>query len=256
MKTMSPNHRQPWSGQEFEAKLRAIGAERYHDRHRFHALLHGGKLNKGQVQAWALNRFYYQCNISIKDTALMSHMRDPTLRRNWIHRVLDHDGRSDDEGGIERWFKLTDGLDLDRDYVMSCQGILPATRFAVDAYVHFVREHSVLEGMTSSLTELFAPKIHKERIVGMLENYDFIHEETMAYFRKRLGQATNDAEYVLQYALDHAKTRDEQDAVCQALTFKTDVLWVQQDALYHAYINGHIPPGAFVPEDFDDRPQL
>ena len=148
---------------------------------------------------------------------------------------------------------MTDGLDLNRDYVKSTQGILPATRFAVDAYVTFVREKSLLEGVTSSLTELFAPKIHKERIVGMLENYDFINDTTMAYFKKRVDQATDDADFVLDYAIKNAKTRQEQESVCEALKFKTDVLWVMQDALYHSYINGHVPPGSFMPEDFDDR---
>ena len=158
---------------EFEQKLRAIGKERYHDNCKFHHLLHNGLLNKGQVQAWALNRYYYQINISIKDSALMSRIKDPELRRVWIKRILDHDGRKNGEGGIERWYKLTDGLDLDRNYVKSTNGILPATRFAVDAYVSYVKDKSLLEGITSSLTEHFAPKIHKERIVGMLENYNF-----------------------------------------------------------------------------------
>ena len=45
---------------ELEAAIRAVGAERYHDKHPFHRLLHGGKLDKGQVQAWALNRYCYQ----------------------------------------------------------------------------------------------------------------------------------------------------------------------------------------------------
>ena len=183
----------------------------------------------------------------------MSRIKNPDLRRIWIKRILDHDGRKGDEGGIERWYKLTDGLDLDRDYVKSTDGVLPATKFAVDAYVTFVREKPILEGVTSSLTELFAPKIHKERIVGMLENYDFINDITMAYFKKRVDQATDDADFVLNYALKNAKTRKEQDSVCEALKFKTDVLWVMQDALYHSYINGHVPPGAFMPEDFNER---
>ena len=238
---------------EFEAALRKIGKERYHDNCRFHHLLHNGLLNKGQVQAWAINRYYYQINISIKDSALMSRIKNPELRRKWIHRILDHDGRRNDEGGIERWYKLTDGLGLDREYVKSTDGVLPATKFAVDCYVSFVKEKTILEGVTSSLTELFAPKIHKERISGMLENYKFINDTTMAYFKKRVDQATDDADFVLDYALKNAKTREEQDSVCDALKFKTDVLWVMQDALYHSYINGHVPPGAFMPEDFDDR---
>ncbi len=241
---------------EFEAKLRKIGKEQYHDLHPFHKLLHGGKLNKGQVQAWSLNRYYYQCNIPIKDTALMSRMEDQELRKVWIRRVLDHDGETGDSGGLDRWFKLTDGLGLDREYVLSTKGILPGTRFAVDAYVHFVKERSLIEGITSSLTELFAPSIHRERISGMLENYSFINDDVMAYFKKRLTQATRDADYVLDYALENAKTREEQESVCDALRFKTDVLWLQQDALYHAYVNGYIPPGAFKPEDFDERPNF
>ena len=247
------NQTQPMTHSEFEQKLRSIGKERYHDNCKFHHLLHNGMLNKGQVQAWALNRYYYQINISIKDSALMSRIKNPELRRVWIKRILDHDGRKGDEGGIERWYKLTDGLGLDRGYVKSTEGILPATKFAVDAYVSFVKDKSLLEGVTSSLTELFAPKIHKERISGMLESYDFVNDTTMTYFKKRVDQATDDAEFVLNYAIKNAKTRSEQESVCEALKFKTDVLWVQQDALYHAYINGHVPPGVFLPEDFNDR---
>lgn len=241
---------------EFEGRLRQIGAKRYHNLHPFHRLLHGGKLNKGQVQAWSLNRYYYQCSIPIKDAALMSRIRDKELRRIWRQRIVEHDGDSPESGGIERWFKLTDGLGLDRDYVESTEGLLPGSRFAVDAYVTFVREKSVLEGVTSSLTELFAPDIHRERIAGMLENYDFIDDGIMAYFKKRLDQAPRNAEHVLAYAIENAKTRAEQENVCTALTFKTDVLWAQLDALYHAYITGYIPPGAFVPEDFDERPRF
>ena len=174
---------------EFEQRSRNIGAERYHDNCRFHHLLHSGKLNKGQVQVWAINRYYYQINISIKDSALMSRIKDPDLRRVWIKRILDHDGRKGMKVVLNGG-KLTDGLDLDRDYVKSTDEFL-ATKFAVDAYVTFVREKSILEGVTSSLTELFAPKIHKERIVGMLENYDFINDITMAYFKKRVDQATD-----------------------------------------------------------------
>ena len=245
---------QAYTPEQFEACLRAIGARYYHDRHPFHILLHSGKLNKGQVQAWALNRYYYQVMIPVKDVALMSKMADSGLRRVWMKRVLDHEGFDGKEGGIERWYQLTDGLGLMRDYVMSTAGILPATRFSVDAYVRFVRERPLLEGITSSLTELFAPALHKERIVGMLENYDFATEKLMGYFRKRLTQAPENAGFVLDYALRYARTRREQESVCAALKFKTDVLWVMLDALHHAYIGGFVPEGAFMPDDFDDRP--
>jgi len=235
---------------EFEAAVRAVGPDRYHDLHPFHKLLHGGKLNKGQVQAWALNRYCYQSAVPRKDAALMSRCHDRELRREWMHRILDHDGSGNDEpGGIERWLVLTDGLGLDRDYVVSRKGALAATKFAVEAYVNFVREQPLTIAVASSLTELFAPKIHKERISGMLEGYDFIDDKVMAYFRRRLDQAPRDADFALNYILDHAATREEQEACVDAVRFKCDVLWVQLDALHHAYVEpGNIPPGAFRPE--------
>jgi pyrroloquinoline-quinone synthase len=240
---------EPMSRDAFEAAIRAVGAERYHDKHPFHHLLHGGKLNKGQVQAWALNRYCYQSAVPRKDAALISRVLDRELRREWAHRMLDHDGYGDEPGGIERWLILTDGLGLDREYVTSMRGALPATRFAVEAYVNFVREQPLTVAVASSLTELFAPKIHKERIAGMLENYDFIDEKVMAYFRRRLTQAPRDSDFALAYALDNAHTREEQEACVEAVRFKCNVLWVQLDALYNAYVAGNIPPGAFRPEN-------
>lgn len=237
------------SPEELEEALRAIGAERYHDKHPFHKLLHGGKLNKGQVQAWALNRYCYQSAVPRKDAALMSRCHDRQLRRDWIHRIEDHDGHGEEEGGIERWLALTDGLGLDRDYVVSMKGALPATRFAVEAYVNFVREKTLVEAVASSLTELFAPKIHKERISGMLESYDFISDEVMQYFKRRLTQAPGDAEFALEYVKRNARTPEAQAGALDALRFKCNVLWSQLDALYLAYYDpGMVPPGAFVPE--------
>jgi len=233
---------------ELEAALRQIGAARYHNLHPFHRLLHGGKLDKGQVQAWALNRYYYQSAIPIKDAVVISRFRDRATRVEWRHRIEDHDGNLSSEGGIERWLKLTEGLGLDSAYVESTQGILPATRFAVDAYVHFVRDRTPLEAIASSLTELFAPNLHEERIAGMLAHYDFVNPEIMSYFKRRLEQAPRDADFALRYVKQHAATSAEREAVCNALIFKTNVLWAQLDALHHAYVDGHIPPGAFVPE--------
>lgn len=233
---------------ELEAALRQIGATRYHSLHPFHGLLHGGKLNKGQVQAWALNRYYYQSTIPIKDAVVISRFRDRGIRQEWRHRIEDHDGEPGTEGGIERWLKLTEGLGLDSAYVESTEGILPATRFAVEAYVHFVRDKSPLEAIASSLTELFAPNLHEERISGMLKHYDFVNPDIMSYFSRRLTQAPRDAGFALEYVREHAKTPAEREMVCNALIFKTNVLWVQLDALYHAYVAGHIPPGAFVPQ--------
>jgi pyrroloquinoline-quinone synthase len=233
---------------ELEAALRHIGATRYHNLHPFHKLLHGGKLNFGQVQAWALNRYVYQAAIPRKDAALMAKLDDRELRREWIHRIHDHDGLGTEPGGIERWLKLTDGLKLDRAYVMSQEGALPATRFAVQAYERFVYEKPTLEAIASSLTELFAGAIHAERIAGMLATYDFISKEVMVYFQTRLDQAPRDANFALAYVREHATTPKEQQGVLRALEFKTNVLWSQLDALHYAYVEpGLVPPGAFRP---------
>ena len=191
---------------QLEVQLRHIGETRYHNLHPFHHLLHGGKLNKGQVQAWSLNRYYYQSTIPIKDAVVVSRFHDRATRIEWRHRIADHDGDLGSEGGIERWLKLTTGLGLNPDYVTSTEGILPATRFAVEAYVHFVRERTPLEAIASSLTELFAPNLHQERIAGMLEHYDFIDPDVMSYFSRRLEQAPRDADFALDYVKAHART--------------------------------------------------
>lgn len=237
------------SPDELERQLRQIGAERYHNLHPFHKLLHGGKLNRGQVQAWALNRYYYQCSIPLKDASLIGRANDPALRREWRRRLGDHDGDTEGDGGIARWLVLTDGLGLDREYVISTRGILPGTRFAVEAYVRFVRERSLLEAVASSLTELFSPTIISERVSGMLKSYDFINETTLAYFNARLTQAPRDSDFALDYVKREARTPAEQEQVLEALRFKCGVLWSQLDALHFAYVApGHIPPGAFVPK--------
>jgi len=241
---------EPWSAAEFEARLRQIGVERYHDKHPFHQKLHQGALTKGQMQAWVLNRFYYQKTIPLKDASLMGRADDIDLRREWISRITDHDGAKAGEGGIERWLILAEGVGLDRDYVASCEGVLAGTRFACEAYIRFVREKPLLEAVASSLTELFAPDLHKTRIAALLEHYPFANDKTLAYFRTRLVQAPADVAFGLDYVLRHAQRRDQQEACLAALRFKTDVLWAQLDALHHAYVTpALIPPGAFVPED-------
>ena len=242
------------SAEELEARLRDIGAKRYHRLHPFHALLHGGKCTKGQVQAWALNRYYYQAMIPIKDASLIARCEDSAIRREWRSRLVDHDGAQEGEGGIARWLKLTDGLGLERDYVMSLRGLLPATKYAVDAYAHFVREKTLLEAIASSLTELFSPVIIGERMEGMLKNYDFVTKETLAYFSQRPPQAERDSKFALDYVKRHALTAEQQAGALAALEFKCDVLWAMLDALYHAYVTPrHIAPGAFVPQQEAQR---
>jgi len=235
--------------EELETALRAIGAERYHIHHPFHRLLHDGKLTRAQVQAWALNRYYYQASIPAKDATLMARLPTSELRREWRRRIEDHDGDGTKPGGIERWLKLAEGVGLDRDLVSSTIAILPETRFAVDAYVHFVRDRTLLEAIASSLTELFSPTIIAERVSGMLAHYDFITPDTLAYFTPRLTQAPQDSDWALAYVKEHADTAEKQEAVLAALRFKCDVLWSQLDGLYYAYVApAFVPPGAFVPD--------
>jgi coenzyme PQQ biosynthesis protein C len=238
------------SPSELEARLRDIGAERYHSRHPFHRMLHTGQCSKGQVQAWALNRYYYQAMIPLKDASLIGRCEDQALRREWRKRLDDHDGDEDRPGGIERWLRLTDGLGLDRADVTSTRLLLPATRFAVDAYVHYVRERSLLEAVASCLTELFSPQIITERMTGMLANYPYITPEILSYFDKRPPQAERDANFALDWVKHHARTPEQQQTVLDTLIFKCNVLWAMMDALHHAYVTpGLIPPGAFTPRD-------
>ncbi|MGR3553950.1 pyrroloquinoline-quinone synthase PqqC [Paracoccus sp. (in: a-proteobacteria)] len=237
----------PQSRDEFEARLRAIGAERYHDRHPFHARLHGGDCTPDEVRAWVINRWMYQSRIPMKDAAFMSRVTDPDWRRAWRKRIEDHDGGVAEGGGIRRWLALARAVGLDPDYVASGAGVMPATRFAVDAYLRFVRDMPLLDAVAASLTELFAPKIHAQRIEGLLAHYDFADDTSLAYFRKRLTEAPDDVAFGLDYVLSHADTRERQDAAAAALIFKTDVLWAQLDALWHGYVQGNIPPGAWQP---------
>lgn len=233
---------------QLETALRSIGDARYHNKHPFHQKMNAGGLSKQQLKAWALNRYYYQAMIPVKDSVILSRMEDADMRRIWRQRIIDHDGDSDDQGGIARWIALTDGLGLEREFVKSGKGILPATRFAVDAYVNFVRVKPMLDAIASSLTEMFSPNTIGERVHGLLSHYKFLSPTILAYFDKRLTQAPRDADFALDYVKREAKTPEQQQAVLAALSFKCDVLWAQLDALHYAYvIPGTPPPGAWTP---------
>jgi pyrroloquinoline-quinone synthase len=203
-----------------------------------------------QVRAWVINRYYYQSRIPLKDASILSRCDDPDLRRAWRSRIEDHDGGVTEGGGIRRWLKLAEAVGLDPDYVASCKAVLPATRFAVDAYVHFVREKTILEAVASSLTELFAPSIHAERIEGLLKHYDFANEQSLSYFKTRLTEAPRDVAFGLAWVLEKADTEERQEAAVAALVFKTDVLWAQIDALHSAYVEpSRLPPGSWDGRD-------
>ena len=233
---------------ELETALRDTGARRYHNLHRFHKRLHGGQSARAEVRAWALNRYFYQSMIPIKDATVLTRMEDASMRREWRKRIEDHDGLREGDGGIERWLRLTDSLGFSREFVRSTRGILPATRFAVAAYVHFCAEKSLLEAVASSLTELFSPQVIGERVSGMLAHYDYVTRDTLAYFSARPVQAQRDSDFALDYVKTHAVTPEQQRQAIAALEFKCDVLWVQLDALWGAYVDGPVPPGVWDPK--------
>ena len=234
---------------ELAARLRKIGEERYHHRHPFHLLMHEGKLTRGQLQAWALNRFCYQRQIPIKDSIILSRSDDAEFRRVWRKRIVDHDGENGRPGGIEKWLKLGEATGLDRDFVLRGEGVLPATRYAVGAYVDWVSKRSFLEAVASSLTELFSGTLIALRMGALKKHYPWL-SGGLAYFEARLSQAPEDAQFALQWVTDHARTPEEQELACNALSAKCDILWAQLDALYYAYVQpGWPPPGAFRPKE-------
>lgn len=232
---------------ELRAQFRAVGDERYHHKHPFHLLMHEGRLNRGQLQAWALNRYYYQSIIPIKDSIILSRGSDPAFRRAWRQRVIDHDGdaTTNNDGGIRRWLKLAEATGLDADQVRAGTGILPATRFAVNEYLNIVRSRSLLEAVASSLTELFSRDLISLRLEKLRQHYPWL-SGGLDYFEARLTQAPEDAKFAVNYVHAAAKTRAEQELAVEALRDKCDILWAQLDALYFAYVEpGWPPPGAF-----------
>jgi pyrroloquinoline-quinone synthase len=229
------------------AGLRAIGRERYHHRHPFHELMHAGKLTRGQLQAWALNRYAYQSRIPIKDAAILARSQDPDFRVAWRKRIVDHDGDGTHPGGIEKWLRLVEATGLTREQAIRGEGILPAVRYAVDAYVDFVRSHSHLEAVASSLTELFSKELITLRVDRLREHYPWL-SGGLGYFEGRLTQAPDDAHFALAWVVEHARTREEQELALGALRAKCDILWAMLDAIYFAYVEpGWPPPGAFRP---------
>jgi pyrroloquinoline-quinone synthase len=235
----------PESG--FVARFHAIGEERYHHKHPFHLLMHEGKLTRGQLQAWALNRYAYQSRIPIKDAAILARSDDPAFRRAWGKRILDHDGDGTKPGGIEKWLRLVQATGLAPAQAIQGEGILPATNYAVDAYVHFVRSRTLLEAVASSLTEMFSGKLIVLRMDRLRQHYPWL-SGGLDYFQARITQAPEDADFALRWVVSHARTREEQELALAALGAKCDILWAMLDALYFAYVEpGWPPPGAFRP---------
>jgi pyrroloquinoline-quinone synthase len=233
------------SSEELRARLLALGPERYHHRHPFHQRMHEGQLTRGQLQAWALNRYYYQSRIPMKDAIILSRSEDTEFRKAWRKRIVDHDGDAVSAGGIQRWIKLAEASGLDRAQVERGEGILPATRYAVNEYLSLVRDRTFLEAVASSLTELFSKDLISLRMDRMRQHYPWL-AGGLDYFEARLTQAPEDAAFAIQYVQQNATTRTQQELAIQALGDKCDILWAQLDALYFAYVQpGWPPPGAF-----------
>lgn len=230
----------PWTREEFESQLRGL-EPRYHIYHPFHVLMNEGRLDRRQIQGWVANRFYYQINIPVKDAAVLSNCPDREVRRHWVQRIIDHDGTRGAEGGIEAWARLGEACGLTRQELISLEHLLPGVRFAVDAYVNFARRAPWQEGVCSSLTELFAPTIHRARLDNWPQHYPWIESDGLEYFRSRIGQARRDVEHGLQITLDHFRTRAQQERALEILNFKLDILWAMLDAMYLAYIENIAP---------------
>jgi pyrroloquinoline-quinone synthase len=249
MRTRTTEHTdgaEAWSREEFERRLRGL-APLYHNHHPYQQMMYEGLLNREQMQGWVANRYYYQISIPLKDAALLAHCPDREVRRRWIHRIVDHDGSEAGEGGIEAWLQLGEACGLSRETLASQRLVLPGVRFAVDAYVNFVRDAHWLEGVCSSLTELFAPTIHRDRLQTWPTRYPWIRPEGLDYFRSRIGLAHRDVEHGLALVLDHFDTRERQQQALDIVRFKLEVLWSMLDAMYLAYVV-RMPPFFHQPE--------
>ena len=221
----------PWTREEFEDKLREKG-KGYHIYHPIHVMMYEGKMTKQQLQCWVANRFYYQIAIPQKDAAILSNCPNKEVRKEWIVRITDHDGVGDQVGGIEAWIQLGQSVGLSREDVTSLKFLSPGVKFAVDAYVNFARQRPWQESVCSSLTELFAPHIHQQRISSWPSMYPWINEDGLVYFKKRLTEARRDVEQGLSVTLDYFSTsREMQLKALDILQFKLDVLWVMADAI-------------------------
>ena len=228
---------EPWSTDEFTARLKQVGQEKYHDKHPFHALMNEGRLTEEQLRVWCINRLYYQRSIPVKDAILLSKIPHREIRQVWIQRIIDHDGTADKPGGIEKWLRLGEAMGLTRDNDMVDENLLPGVRYAVDAYVHFVSTKPWIEGVASSLTELFAPVLMGIRIAAFEKHYPWIDPDALEYMRARLTQAPRDSGHGLALVHQYCTTREQQQKAVDAIRFKCDLLWAQLDAIYYHCVN-------------------
>jgi pyrroloquinoline-quinone synthase len=242
----------PWSPEEFEARLRAVGAARYHDKHPFNVRMHEGALSREEIQTWVRNRYYYQTRIPVKDSAILAKADDPVFRREWVQRLHDHDGRAPGEGGLELWLRLAETVGLARSDVASLREVLPGVRRACDAYVELVEGADLLAAVASSLTELFAGDIMATRIAAFEKHYPWVDPEGLAYFRSRTRQAPRDAAFGLRFVQERARARADQERCVAAIERKCEILWSLLDAVEAAHQRPRLSPHALLREDADD----
>src|SRR5436190_3951466 len=224
----------PWDPRTFTRKLREVGSRSYHNKHPFHVLMNTGKLSRNELQTWVANRFYYQTCIPIKDAAIMSNCPVREIRRLWLHRIVDHDGTSADEGGIGAWLRFSEACGLRRRELLAHARVLPGVRFAVDAYVTFARIQPWPIAIASSLTELFAPDLMAKRLAAFERFYPWVKARGPEYFKSRLTQAPRDSGEALELTIRHCNTRELQEAAVRALQFKCDLLWAMLDSIHWA----------------------
>jgi len=217
--------------EEFVSALRAVGDRKYHHLHPFHVRMNAGELSPEEIRRWVTNRFYYQRNIPIKDAAILSNCPERDVRRVWLHRIVDHDGREGDEGGIEAWLRLAEGCGVERERLLAGEGLLPGVRFAVDAYVQFARTQPWPVAVASSLTELFAPDLMAERLAAFRKHYTWVPDWAFDYFQRRVTQARTDSNEALELTIRWCNTPELQSKAIAALELKCDILWAILDAI-------------------------
>jgi pyrroloquinoline-quinone synthase len=223
------------SPDELTEALRAFSRS-YYAVHPFHVLMREGRLTRRQLQGWVANRLAYQRAIPRKDGAIISNCPDLEVRRHWIQRIVDHDGGYGLEpGGIELWVQLGEALGVPREEMLDERHVLPGVRMAAESYVTFCKTRPWVEGVASSLTELFAPSLMHERLAAFPKHYPWVDPEGLAYFRSRLVQAPRDSGLGLQVVTTHCTTPEAQRKAFEALAFKIEMLWVMIDTIHNAY---------------------
>jgi pyrroloquinoline-quinone synthase len=229
-----PVLQRPLAPEALAESLRSFSTS-YYANHPFHQLMHEGRLTPRQLQGWVANRLAYQRAIPRKDAAIISNCPDPDVRREWIQRIVDHDGSSAGTGGIEMWIRLGEALGVPRGEMEDERHVLPGVRFAAEAYVTFCKTKPWIDAVASSLTELFAPDLMRKRIAAFPEHYPWIRPEALEYFWSRLVQAPRDSQQGLRLVQQHCTTVEGQRRAFEALAFKLEMLWLMIDTIHNAY---------------------